>query len=174
VTIVGATSYLSAPARLYRIKPLVAKLKKSLGKFDKEAEAVQEMLPYAGIIPAECLVEYVDCLTMTYVGFIGSSPHFARTNFYSDSAAVHIPKMFEAFDEKFAEAFVHVIKSNEELKGRITNPAKLGRLRTLANIVSGRISESFPEKAFLGLLTDEQKEKELSQALYRSSKKSTR
>jgi hypothetical protein len=174
VTIVGATSYLSAPARLYKIKPLVAKLKKSLGKFDKEAEAVQELLPYAGIIPSDCLTDYVNGLTLTYVGFIGSSPQFARTNFYSDNAAVHIPRMFEAFDEKSAEAFVHVIKSNEELKGRIRNPAKLGRLRTLANIVSGRVSESFAEKSFLGLVTDVQKEKELSQALYRSSKAAAR
>jgi len=170
VTIVGATNYLSAPARLYRIKPLVAKLKKCSGKFDEEAAAVQELLPYAGVIPSECLGDYVSGLVLTYVGFIGSSQHFRRTNFYSDSAAVDIPTMFEAFDEKSAEAFVHVVKSNEELKGRITNPAKLGRLRTLANIVSGRVSDSFAEKTFLGLLTDEQKEKELSQALYRSSK----
>lgn len=165
VSLVGATIYLSPAARRYKTHPEVEKLKASLDNWKAENEAVKELLPYASVIPAECVSEYVWALTHTYVGRIGSSQHFARTDFYADKAALHIPKMFEMFDDKAAEAFVSCIRKSDTLRRRIRNPQKLSRLRSLGNIVQRKVSKAFPDHNILDSLVDPTKEREFFAAI---------
>jgi len=165
VSLAGATIYLSPAARRYKIQPEVEKLKVSLDKWKVENEAVKELLPYASVIPPGCVSEYVWALTHTYVGCIGSSPHFARTDFYADEAALYIPKMFEMFDDKAAEAFISCIRKSDTLRRRIRNPQKLARLRSLGNIVQRKVSKTFPDRDILDSLVDPSKEREFIEAI---------
>jgi hypothetical protein len=165
VSIVGASSYLTPAARRYKITPLVERLKKA-DKFSEEDEAVTELQPWAAVIPPEVVADYVMALTKSYVGWTGSSPQFARTNFYANGAALIIPKMFELFDDRAAEAFVNYVKNDHELKGRLKSAAKVSRLRTLSQIVLRRISESFSERDFLEILADASRESELFGVLF--------
>jgi hypothetical protein len=154
VSLVGAMIYLSPAARRYKVQPLVDKLKASLDKWDIENDAVKKLFPFAAVIPEECVSEYVWALTHTYVGCTGFSTQYSRTDFYADEAALSIPKMFEMFDDKAAEAFIMCILESEELKRRIRNPQKLARLRSLGNIVQRRISKVFPYHEILDALVD--------------------
>ena len=159
IGLVGSKKYLTTRARKYRIAPYIQKLIENLDIFAVENECVEELSKYAGYIPRELLSDYVCGLTQTYVGHIGGSVYFARTDFYADGAAVKIPKMFEYFDDESAHAFVDTIKSNRLLQQRIQSNVKLRRLRTLGEIVYKRISEHFDEKEFLEMLLDEESEK---------------
>jgi len=102
---------------------------------------------------------------MTYIGYTGTSARFARTDFYADGAALRIPKMFQAFDDKAAGAFVYAIRGNTELRNRIRNPAKMARLRTLGNIVVGKISTRFPDIGILNALVDPASERKFMSLL---------
>ena len=68
--------------------------------------------------------------------------------------------MFEKFDDTAADAFISSIKTNKKIKSRIKNPAKLRRLRSLANIVLERVSINYHNKELLESLVDETKEKQ--------------
>jgi hypothetical protein len=114
----------------------------------------------ASLIPDDVLPTYVSGLTKTYVGRIGSSGRWARTDFYADGAALHIPDMFKSFDDAAAHAFVGGIKTSDLLKRRIQSPAKMRRLRALGNIVLEKSSQGFSEKIFLEALCDEAREGE--------------
>jgi len=160
VNLVSAARYFSTTARKYKVVPLVNELKSSLDRFAREDEAVRALAPYAAYVPADVLPEYVSALTHTYVGHIGGSALYSRTNFFADKAALYIPKMFEKFDDAAAAAFVECIKSSEQLKSRIRDPAKLRRLRSLANIVLERASEAFSDHPILEALVNEESEKE--------------
>jgi hypothetical protein len=162
---VGGTKYLSANARKYAIKPLVESLNASLDQWGKENRFVSELHPYADIIPQEILADYVSSLTHTYVGYIGASYQYSRKDFYANGASVLIPDMFKTFDDRAAKCFVNCIKTSRILRSRIEHPQKLRRLRSLALIVSERISDSFDESDFLGKLTEEAKEREFFEAL---------
>jgi hypothetical protein len=135
---VGARRYLSVTARRYRVKPWIDELKNNLDKWDKEDTCVKRLSAYAGFIPEDLHADYVTALTLTYVGTIGGSARFSRTDFYADGAALIIPHMFERFDDSAAAAFVQAVRTNVTLRRRITSPVKLARLRTLANIVLDR------------------------------------
>lgn len=158
-THVGGQRFLSSTARTYKLTPLVRKLKANRDDWDVENAVVKELEPYAAYIPDNLLDSYVGSLTMTYVGYTGRSSRFSRTDFYADGAALRIPKMFQAFDDKAAAAFVTTLRRNGDLKNRIRNPAKMGRLRSLGNIVLGRVSGRFQEKAILEALVDPAAEK---------------
>lgn len=160
IGLVGSKKYLTTRARKYRIAPYIQKLIENHDVFAVENECVDELSKYAGYIPRELLSDYVCGLTQTYVGHIGGSAYYSRTDFYADGAAVKIPKMFEYFDDESAHAFVDTIKSNRLLQQRIQSNVKLRRLRTLGEIVYKRISEHFDEKEFLEMLLDEESEKE--------------
>jgi hypothetical protein len=157
---VGARRYLSVTARRYRVKPWIDELKKNLDKWDKEDVYVKRLSVYAGFIPEDLHPDYVSALTLTYVGIIGGSARFSRTDFYADGAALIIPEMFERFDDSAANAFIEAVRTNPILRRRITSPVKLARLRTLANIVLDRVSESFSERPFLELLLDPDRDDE--------------
>lgn len=160
VGIVGAKKYLTTKSKKYLLAPIIEELNDHLDEFSIENACIDILSKYAGYIPRELLSSYVNALTQTYVGHIGGSAQFARTDFYADGAAVKIPAMFEKFDDESAHAFVESIKTNSTLKSRIRNTVKLRRLRNLCEIVSRRISDNFDEVDFLDMLLDEQREKE--------------
>jgi len=165
VRLVGAAAYMSPVARKYKVKPLVEKLKASLDQWNTEGEVVKELAPFASVIPVELLEDYVSSLVHTYVGYIGSSYQFQRTDFYSNSAAVVIPQMFQAFDDRAAEAFVHCLQTSRVLRDRIQNPAKLRRLRAIGNIVLERVSQKFSGRPLLEALVDETREQDFIRLL---------
>ena len=104
-------------------------------------------------------------LTQTYVGHIGGSAYHSRTDFFANRAAIVIPKMFAAFDDAAASAFVEAIKGSRQLKDRIRHARKLARLRSLANIVSERVSDTFAEQEFLDALVAEDSEERFFELL---------
>jgi hypothetical protein len=155
-----ATAYLSPMAKRYVIQPLVERLRDGLDNFEVEDRCVRALAPYAANIPADLMPVYVSSITQTYVGHIGGSAHYSRTDFYANGAAMKIPKMFEAFDDTASVAFVECMRKNSILRRRIENPVKLNRQRSLANIVLGRVSAAFPEKKILEALVDDGHEEE--------------
>ena len=165
ITLVGSNTYLSATAREYIIKPIVEKLKANLDTWTIENECVRDLSTYAGLIPPALILDYVWSITQTYVGYTGGSAQYARRDFYANGAAMYIPTMFEAFDDAAIEAFVDTIKQNRTLLHRITNPAKLNRLRSLGNIALARASTNHPGKSLLELLVDPSREPDFWRAL---------
>lgn len=159
IDVVGGTKYVSLKAKTYLVKPLIDRLNDSLDEWSIENECVKELEGYAGYIPDELIDDYVNSLTQTYVGHIGSSANFSRKDFYADGASLRIPKMFGKFDDSSAEAFINVIKNNKTLRSRINYSVKMRRLRSLGNIVLERVSERFQDRPLLELLVDETKEK---------------
>ena len=160
IGLVKSQSYLSVVARRYQITPLVQALTMAFDDFPRENEAVKNLVPYASLVPEDLLAEYVAGLTKTYVGRMGSSARWQRTDFFADSAAIYIPDMFKLFDDHAASYFVEAIKQSELLKRRIEAPAKLRRLRVLANIVAEKISNTFQERPFIEALCSEGREGE--------------
>ena len=160
VEVVEGLSYLSTMARRYKTEPMVTELTSALDDFPRENIAVRALSSYASLIPEDLLAPYVSGLTKTYVGRIGSSGRWARTDFYADGAALHIPDMFKSFDDAAAHAFVEGIKTSDLLKRRIQSPAKMRRLRALGNLVLEKASQGFSEKKFLEALCDETREGE--------------
>lgn len=157
---VKSQGYLSVVARRYQIAPLVNALTEAFDDFPRENEAVKNLVPYASLVPEDLLAEYVAGLTKTYVGRMGSSARWSRTDFFADSAAIYITDMFKLFDDHAASYFVEAIKQSDLLKRRIQAPAKLRRLRVLANIVAEKISGTFQDRAFVESLCSENKEDE--------------
>jgi hypothetical protein len=165
VRLVNASAYLTPTARSYHLKPLVEKLSKSLDKWGDENAAVKALAPYAAVIPCELMSDYVSAITLTFVGYMGFSAQWSRRDFFANVAATLIPQMIEKFDDKGASAFVEVIRSNETLRSRIDDEAKLARLRILAEIVLGRVSSTFPDKQFLEALIDPARKSEFRKML---------
>jgi hypothetical protein len=154
VRVVKASVYLTPTAKSYLLKPLVEKLAKSLDQLADENAAVEALAPYAAVIPADLIPDYVSAITLTYVGHMGYSCQWSRRDFYANLAAQRIPKMVEKFDDKAAFAFVEVIRTNDTLRGRIQDETKLERLRALGTTVVGRVSATFPHKRLLEALID--------------------
>ncbi len=160
IEVVESLTYLSIVARRYKIEPLIDELEKALDDFPNEDRAVKNLVTYSALIPDEFLQRYVTGLTKTYVGRMGSSARWNRTDFYADGAAIYIPSMFEKFDDAAGLAFVKTIKQNDVLKRRIQTPTKLRRLRSLGIILLERVSGTFSEKLILETLCNEEKEEE--------------
>jgi len=160
VEIVDGQKYLSMSARNYKIKPLIDDLLASLDSWKDENRIVRELSNYSAFITPELLKDYIWGLTQTYVGHIGGSAYFSRTNFYADGAALIIPQMFEKFDDNSADIFLIVIKENEVLRSRIRNHSKFTRLQTLGEIIYEKLSTNYAHKNVFEALLDEEKEKE--------------
>lgn len=167
VRVVGGGVYLSTVARKYVLAPLIERLEKNLDNWSVENQVVRELVPYASLVPAELMQRYVSAITHTYVGSIGHSFQYARTDFYANQAATHIPKLFQNFDDRAAEAFLATIRSSERLKDRISHPQKLQRLRSLGNIVLERVSATFSDRSFLEALADEDAEEKFMRLVAR-------
>lgn len=165
VHVVSATAYLSTVARKYKIVPLVRELKDNLDKWKEENRIVKELAPYASIIPHEVFTDYVQAIVHTYIGYLGVSLRYSRSDFYADEACTQIPVMMQAFDDRAAEIFVECVKNSQILKERIQNPAKMRRLRSLGNIVLERVSKGFSGRLFLEALVDEDKEEKFFKML---------
>lgn len=99
------------------------------------------------------------------MGYIGHSSQFNRRDFYANAAAEVIPKMFQAFSDNEAGAFVDTVRQSKILRRRIQNPVKFNRLRSLANIVLERASASFRGRVFLEALVDEKRVEEFLRQL---------
>ncbi len=164
-SLVGSNSYLSITAREYIIKPLVDELKANLDAWKVENQCVSQLGTYAGQIPPGLVLDYVWSLTQTYVGYVGGSAQFSRTDFYANGAAMHIPQMFEAFDDLAVDAFIETLKSNKTLQVRINTPRKLSRLRSLGNIALEKASAHHSARPLLELLADPTKEPEFLRAI---------
>jgi len=165
VRTVDSVRYLSLAARRYIVQPLITELAQSLDAWEVENRVVRDLEAYASVIPADILQPYVSALTHTYVGYMGRSMQWSRTDFFANAAAAIIPGMFQAFDDRAAEAFIDAVRSSAVLQDRIKYPSKMHRLRTLANIVLEHTSDAFPDRDFLETLTDEKREEEFARAL---------
>ncbi len=165
VRIVEAVLYLSHNARKYVIAPIVEKLKNNLDNWPTEDECVRKLVPFSSVIPEELINDYVWAITHTYVGKMGSSYKFSRTDFYADGAAYLIPSMFEKFNDRMASSFVHTVENSKTLKSRIHSPSKIKRLRSLGLIVDEKTSDSFEKRQIIDLLIDESKENEFFKAI---------
>lgn len=159
IKIVKAERYLSSYSRRYLLSPYIIKLNNSLDDFSIENDCVEFLFEYSGFIPKELIYQYVNGLTQTFVGKIGSSMHYQRTDFYADRAAIKIPVMFEKFDSYSIDCFIECIRKNGILKNRIVRSnVKLRRLRVLGNILLSVCNEGYANKPFLSILVDETKE----------------
>ncbi len=165
VDIVKANEYLSLNSKKYKIEPIIIELEQNLDDFAIENECVDKLQRFSTSIPLDLIPRYVNALTQTYIGHIGGSAHFSRTDFFADGAALNIPTMFEKFDDTAADSFIHSIENNKKIKSRISNPTKMRRLRSLGNIVLSRVSENYHNRILLEYLVDETKEKEFFQSL---------
>jgi len=99
------------------------------------------------------------------VGHVGGSARFSRTDFFANAAAVYIPEMFQAFNDRMASAFIRTIQESKLLKSRIRSPSKIKRLRSLGVIVDEKVSETFEYKEILSRLVDESREEEFFQSI---------
>jgi hypothetical protein len=157
-TKVDGLKYVSNATRKVLFEPVIKQLEENLDDWDKEGAIVLQIEKFGSNIPEILIPRYVSALTLTYVGYKGSSLHFSRRNFYSDVASPVVQRLFEKFDDRTAQSFVDTIKTNAKLKARIqSSPEKLSRLRTLANILLNRLSLREDVKVFLELLRDETK-----------------
>jgi len=157
--------YLSHNARRYKIEPLVNQLRNALDNWQLEDRCVRDLKQFANVIVEECIDDYVWALTHTYVGYVGSSGRYTRTDFYADGAAAYIPDMFQAFNDRMEAAFVTTIRNSKTLRSRIKSPSKIKRLRSLALIVDEKVSDGFEDKELLSLLVEEGKEQEFFKSI---------
>lgn len=132
--------YVSTSTRKMVFEPAIKKMEDSLDQWSEEGKAVKYLERLGSIIPDELKKRYVSCLSMSYIGYNGYSNNWARTDFYSDSAAPVIKRIFARFDDGLTEIFLDVVKSNQALFNRVIRPQKLSRLRELAIILSNRHS----------------------------------
>lgn len=160
IHIVGGMIYLSHNARRYKIEPLVTELKSNLDDWDVENKCIRELKQFSSVIVEECIDDYVWALTHTYVGYVGGSSRYSRTDFYANGADVHVPDMFQKFNDRMASEFIKTIQGSSLLKGRLRSPSKIKRLRNLALILDEKVSEAFEDQEILSLLVDESKEEE--------------
>lgn len=158
VHIVGGSIYLSHYARRCKIEPLVKELKENLDEWEVENLCVRGLKPFSSVIIEECIDDYVLSLTHVFVGYVGGSARFRRTDFYANEAVNHIPTMFQAFNDRMAKAFIKTIQTSTDLKSRIKHPSKIKRLRSLGLIIDEKVSENFEGKEILKLLVDELQE----------------
>lgn len=158
--IIDGLKYLTTTTRKLIYGPKIQYLEDHLDDWDEEAVAVKDLETYGSVVPDDYVQRLVAALTLTFVGYRGSSYQYGRTAFYSNAAAPRITRMVEKFDNKSAEAFVETIKNNLTLKSRIGNAAQLKRLRTLGDILLNKPEIKGDTKIFLELLVDESKTKD--------------
>lgn len=158
--LVDGLRYLSTTTRRLIYEPKIKFLEEHLDDWAEESRIVKELEAYGSVVPDELVGRLVSALTLTFVGYKGSSYSYSRTAFYSNGAAPTVSKMFEKFDNKSAEEFVNTIKTNQKLKSRIRGAAQLNRLRTLGNIILNKAGIKDSVKSFLEILVDDKQTKE--------------
>ncbi len=133
--------YLTHSVKLSVIEPLVDKLIDNLDNFSVENNVVNELEKFSDNIPLEIGKKYVEALTNTYVGRVGFSLQFSRTDFYANGASIIIPSMFEKLSSDFIDFFVSHISDSTILKDRIKANVKLKRLAKLCEVVISNASK---------------------------------
>lgn len=169
--LVRAMKLASTTSRRVVFEPVIKKLEDSLDQWEEEAKLARRLERLGSSIPDVLLSRYVSALTLTFVGYKGSSYNFSRTDFYSDSAEPIIKKIFERFDDAAAAAFVNTIYTSDKLRQRIKSTEKLNRLRILGQILIDK-GVSRPEiEEFLDLLVDKEQTGEFFDAIGKKPKK---
>jgi len=153
--LINGFMYVSMITREAIFKPIIDKLNQSLDNWDEEEKAVVELVKLGYNIPSSCINEYVQGVTCAYIGYVGGSRCWSRTDFYSDGAAAHIPSIFSHFDNNCVAAFVCSIKNNKKLKSRIGNHVKLNRLRELGNIILEKGIGDKSDRKFMEMMCDD-------------------
>ncbi|WP_338334756.1 hypothetical protein [Xanthomonas euvesicatoria] len=162
---VSGMMYVTSATRRILIEPVIHSLRDALDSWNEEARLAAELKGFSSFMPSELLPEFVAVITRTYVGYRGSSPQWSRTAFYSNAAAPIIKDMFESFDSNAVDAFVEVVKSDQILRRRINGRSQLGRLRMLGQILLEKGLGSELSRAFLELLSNEERTGELHSQL---------
>jgi hypothetical protein len=165
LTIIEGLRYVSGASRKILFEPAIKELEDNLDNWTEEGEVVKYLQRLGSNIPTDLISRFVSALTLTYVGYKGGSYQFARTAFYSNSAAPRISDMFEKFDNSSTEAFIDNIKNNDKLQQRIRSADQLNRLRTLGNILLNKPEIRNDSKEFLELLVETGKTKEFFMTL---------
>ena len=160
LTLVDGLRYITEASRRIIYEPQIKDLEDNLDQWSEEGKAVQYLQRLGTVIPDILIERFVSAITLTYVGYKGSSYDYARRDFFSNSAAPRISEMFENFDNRSVEAFIETIKTNDTLKDRIRYIGQLNRLRTLAEILLNKPELRDDPKDFLELLVDVDKTKD--------------
>lgn len=153
--------YVSSATRKMIFEPAIKALEDNLDHWAEEGKAVKYLERLGTIIPDEMKTRYVSSLVLTYIGYNGYSLVYSRTNFYSDSAAPVIKRIFSKFDDGLTAVFLNVIKSNKSVFSRIASPQKLARLRDLATILSNRHTSRADLMDSLSIIMDVEKTEDL-------------
>lgn len=149
--------YVSEPSRRIIYEPLILELEENLDDWAIEGETMKTLEHLGTVIPSVLIDRLVKAMTLTYVGYKGTSMYFSRQNFYSNSAAPRISRMFETFDINAVDSFIKTIQENRTLKSRIQDKGQLNRLRSLGAILLNRQNLRTEHIKFLELLVDEDK-----------------
>ncbi len=157
--------YISNLTRKGIFEPAINKLETNLDNWEEEGKAVAYLERLGTIIPDDLLERYVTSLTLTFIGYKGHSLYYSRTDFYSNTAAPIIKRLFNRFDDGTAEMFINVVKSNEGIKSRIKYPTQLNRLRELSTILLNRAKLRDDIEESLNMIVDETKTKEFLSSL---------
>lgn len=155
IKLVSGLMYVSSTSRKVVIEPLVDALRASLDNWDNETALVKQLHPLARFIPDDLRSTFVEALTLSYVGYKGSSYSYSRTNFYSNGAAPYIKEIFQSFDSASTDAFIEVVNTDPVLRRRIKEKGQLDRLRVLGNILLENEIASAKAVEFLEQLCDE-------------------
>jgi len=172
INIVKGLMYVNVASRKVLISPIVNNLHGALDDWVEESKYIKELAPLSKFIPESSLEKYVEAITKTFVGYKGSSMRFSRTDFYSDSAAPYIKKMFHRFDTKATDLFVDTIQNDQKLKRRIKRAGQLHRLRILGNILLENNIGSEEALEFIEMLCDDSQESEFYERIFPKKKKS--
>ena len=153
LSLVNGFKYASSSSRKAIFTPAIQQLEESLDSWPEEGKHVLYLERLGTNIPDELVSRYVAALTLTFVGYQA----FGRTTYYSFTASPVIRRLFEKFDDKTAQEFVNIIKSNRSLKNRIKYPGPLARLRILANILLNRSELRSDVREFLEVIVNEKR-----------------
>jgi len=154
LSLVDGLRYTTSTTRKLIFEPWIKYLEDHLDDWSDEAKAVRVLESYGSLIPDNLIDRFVSAITLTFIGYKGSSFYSSRTSFFSNAAAPRITNMFERFDNNSVSAFINNIRTNSKLKSRIKSPAKLNRLRTLGEILLNKPEIVDKNREFLELLVN--------------------
>ncbi len=160
MSVIEGFRYVSEPSRKIIYDPLIKQLEDNLDEWSIEGKAMQEIDRLGTVIPLDLVDRLVKAMTLTYVGYRGSSSHYSRRDFYSNSAAPRISRMFESFDINAVDAFIKTIRETQKLKNRIQDRGQLDRLRSLGDILLNKPNLRADQVEFIELMVDEKRTKE--------------
>jgi hypothetical protein len=153
-----ALRYVSEPTRQAIFEKPIEHLENNLDTWAEEERAVTYLERLGTSVPPPLIPRYVSAMTLTYVGYKSGTAYYARSDFYSNGAAVIIPRIFEKFDDALSEAFTGAARASTTLKSRIRYPGQLNRLRSLGQILLNRQSLRTDLRTWIEILVDPTKE----------------